>query len=93
LKIFCDLAANDATLTLLKDGVTPHELVFPAAPAPSVLSKSGSDPALADADIAFGQPDAAAVLNASKLRWLHIPAPATLATTRLNSIKLPRSGS
>jgi phosphoglycerate dehydrogenase-like enzyme len=72
LKIFCDLAADDATLTLLKEGVAPHELLFAAAPAPSVLSKSQSDPALADADIAFGQPDAAAVLNASKLRWLHI---------------------
>lgn len=72
LKIFCDLTSDDATLTLLREGVAPHELVFPATPAPSVLSKSEFDPALADTDIAFGQPDAAAVLSAPRLRWLHI---------------------
>jgi phosphoglycerate dehydrogenase-like enzyme len=72
LKIFCDLTAEQETLTLLKQGVAPHEIIFPAKRAASVLSKSGPDPALADADIAFGQPDAAAILQASKLRWLHL---------------------
>ena len=58
MKIFSDLTASDETLTLLKRGVAPHQIVSPAKPAASVLSKSEPDPALADADIAFGQPDA-----------------------------------
>jgi phosphoglycerate dehydrogenase-like enzyme len=72
MKIFSDLNAEADTLLLLKRGVAPHEIVFPAKPAPSVLSPSAPDPALADADIAFGQPDAEAVLRALRLRWLHL---------------------
>ena len=72
MRIFSDLAADDKTLALLKRGVAPHEIVSPAKPAASVLSKSEPDPALADADIAFGQPDAAGVLEAGRLRWLQI---------------------
>jgi phosphoglycerate dehydrogenase-like enzyme len=72
LKIFSDLSADDGTLKLLKSGVAPHELLFPAKPAASVLSSSEPDPALVEADIAFGQPNAAAVLQASRLRWLQI---------------------
>jgi phosphoglycerate dehydrogenase-like enzyme len=72
MKIFCDLSADAETLSLLTRGVAPHELVWPAKPAPSVLSKSNQDPALAEADIAFGQPDAAGVLRAGPLRWVHI---------------------
>jgi phosphoglycerate dehydrogenase-like enzyme len=72
VKIFSDLTASDETLMLLKRGVAPHQIVSPAKPAASVLSKSEPDPALADADIAFGQPDAAGVLQAKRLRWLQI---------------------
>jgi len=72
LKIFSDLTAEPETLMLLKRGVAPHEILFPAKPAPTVLSKSESEPALAEADIAFGQPDAAGVLEAPRLRWLQI---------------------
>ncbi len=72
LKVFSDLNTDADTLLLLKRGVAPHEIVFPAQPAPSVLSQSGPDPTLAEADIAFGQPDAASVLQAERLRWLHI---------------------
>src|SRR2546430_1398309 len=72
LRIFCDLTAEDDSLMLLKRAVAPHELIFPAKPAPSVLSKSEPDPALSDADIAFGQPDTAGVVQALKLRWLQV---------------------
>jgi phosphoglycerate dehydrogenase-like enzyme len=72
LKIFCDLSATEETLSVLKNAVSPHQVVFPAKPAASVLSKSEPDPALAEADIAFGQPDATSVLQAQRLRWLHI---------------------
>ena len=72
LKIFCDLNAPDHVLASLKRDLAPHELVFPANPARSVLSNSDPNPALAAADIAFGQPDAAGVLEAPNLRWLQI---------------------
>src|SRR6516162_3960075 len=72
LKVFSDLTADEETLMLLRRGVAPHKLVFPSEPAISVLSTSGPDPALAEADIAFGQPDAAGVLQAPRLRWLQV---------------------
>lgn len=72
LKIYSDLSADDAEIALLRDGIAPHQLVRPAKPAASVLEKSEADPALADADIAFGQPDASGVLQASGLRWLQV---------------------
>jgi len=72
MKIFCDLAADAETLSVLKRGVVPHEVVLPARPASSVLSKSEPDSALAEADIAFGQPDPAGVLRAGGLRWVQV---------------------
>jgi phosphoglycerate dehydrogenase-like enzyme len=72
LKIFSDLTADNETLRLLRRGVAPHEIVVPSKPATSVLSKSELDPALTDADVAYGQPDAAGVLQAPRLRWLQV---------------------
>jgi len=72
MKIFTDMIMDDAAWKLLRDGVAPHEIVTPEEPAASVLSNSGADPALAEVDAAFGQPDAAAVLQSSRLRWLHV---------------------
>jgi phosphoglycerate dehydrogenase-like enzyme len=72
LKIFSDLSVDDAAWKLLKDGVTPHQIIQPANPAVSVLVQSAPDETLSEADIAFGQPDAASVLKAPRLRWLQI---------------------
>jgi len=72
LKIFSDTPLSDSALKLLRDGVAPHELIFPAKPSISVLAKSHLDPAFTDADIAFGQPDVANVLRSDRLRWMHI---------------------
>jgi phosphoglycerate dehydrogenase-like enzyme len=72
LKIFSDTLLSDSALKLLQTGVAPHELVFPARPAQSVLGKSDLDPALDGVDIAFGQPDIASVLHSSRLRWVHL---------------------
>lgn len=72
LKIFCDLAANEDSISFLRQSIAPHQLVLAAKPAKSVLSKSEVDPGLLTADIAFGQPDAAGVLAAKQLRWLQL---------------------
>lgn len=72
LKIFSDFAAEPEVLERLRQGVAPHALVLHNEPAATVLSKSAPHPALSEADIAFGQPDASAVLQAARLRWLHV---------------------
>lgn len=71
-KIFCDLSADAETLALLQQGVAPHEIFLHSKPAPSVLSKSEPHAALAEADVAFGQPDVAGLLEAGRLRWLQV---------------------
>lgn len=72
MKIFADLTAPEEALLLLRQGVAPHELLLAARPAQTVLSKSEAEPALDEADVAFGQPDAAAVLKAPRLKWLQV---------------------
>jgi len=72
LKIFCDARLPDNAAKLLREGVGPHELVFPATLAASVLGKSGLDPAFAQVDIAFGQPDLANIQLSTRLRWMHL---------------------
>ncbi len=59
-------------MKLLREGVVPHRLTFSRQLATSVLAVAGTDPAIEEADIAFGQPDVTAVLKAERLRWLHI---------------------
>jgi phosphoglycerate dehydrogenase-like enzyme len=72
LKIFCDARLGEDAEKLLREGVGPHELVFPATLAASVLAKSGPDPAFDQADIAFGQPDVANIQRSNRLRWMHL---------------------
>jgi len=63
---------SPATLRLLEQGVAPHQVIFPATPAGSVLNPAAFDPGLAEADIAFGQPAVASVKAATRLRWLQV---------------------
>ena len=72
LKIFCDLRLTDTALRLFEQGVAPHQVVYPASPAGSVLAPAAFDPGLAEADIAFGQPAVASVLGAARLRWVQV---------------------
>lgn len=72
MKIYSDTPFGPAAMDLLRRGVAPNELVFPARMADSVLGKSDAGPELATADIAFGQPDVEGVLGAANLRWVHL---------------------
>jgi phosphoglycerate dehydrogenase-like enzyme len=47
-----------------------HRLVISTQASASVLAAAGDDPALAEADIAFGQPDADACRRHARLRWV-----------------------
>ena len=72
MRIFSDASLSASALEILKKGTASHELVFPRRVAESVLVRTEPDPALATADIAFGQPDAGSVLNSDRLRWVHL---------------------
>ena len=72
MRIFSNLSADDEALRELKQGVAPHQVVFAAQTPASVLSPPRMDSELGDAEVAFGQPDAEAVLQASRLRWLEV---------------------
>ena len=72
LRIFCDAPLSASALKILKQGTSAHELVFPPRAAESVLVRTEPDPALATAEIAFGQPDVEGVFNAESLRWIHL---------------------
>lgn len=72
MKIFSDSKLTDAAAKLLVEGVAPHEVVLPRIPAASVLAESECDPAFADVEIAFGQPDIASIEQSERLRWVHL---------------------
>jgi len=72
VKIFSDTKLTDAALRALLEGADPHELVFSSQLSSSVLAKGAPDPGLAQAQIAFGQPDADAVLASKELQWVHL---------------------
>lgn len=71
-RIFVDFVLPPDALDLLREGCEGHELVFPAAPAASVLTTAAPDPRFFEADIAFGQPDSGAVGKATRLKWIHV---------------------
>jgi phosphoglycerate dehydrogenase-like enzyme len=72
LTVFTDLQAEPALIQRLREGIHPHVLVLPGRTASSVLAEVPPDPAMAEADIAFGQPAVAGVLAAEKLKWLQV---------------------
>ena len=63
---------DDAANTLLAESLAGHRVVFSKSITTSNLSASGADPAINEADIAFGQPDPAAITKAPKLKWAHL---------------------
>src|SRR6266581_9200210 len=65
---FPDPAAND----LLARELSAHRVIYSQSITTSNLSASQSDPAINEADVAFGQPDPAAVIAAPKLNWVHL---------------------
>ncbi len=72
LRIFTDIAASAATMQLLREGTSGHQLLLAETRATSVLEQTPPDPQLFSADIAFGQPDPEALAHAHELKWLQI---------------------
>lgn len=69
LRIWCNATFNTAAMERLSAGTRSHRLILSDVSTDSVLSAGAQDPALGEADIAFGQPDAEQVMRAPKLKW------------------------
>jgi phosphoglycerate dehydrogenase-like enzyme len=65
---FPDEAAN----ALLARSLAGHRVIFSQSITTSNLSASAYVSAIEDADVAFGQPDPLALMNAPRLRWVHL---------------------
>ena len=72
LTIWCNATLGEPALNLLRAEVASHRLVFSNGPAVSVLDVGKPDPSLASADVAFGQPDPDSLLQAQRIRWVHL---------------------
>ena len=71
LTVWCNPQVSDAARELLVEGTKPHRLVFSPV-ATYNLDAGPPDPALLAADVAFGQPDPQTVMQADRLRWVHL---------------------
>lgn len=72
LTIWCNGKFSETATRRLVEGTARHRLIFSAESSASVLTPGRADPALAEADIAFGQPDAAQCLALPRLRWVEV---------------------
>src|SRR5438067_11036368 len=73
LTIWSNIELPAAATALLGEGLHGHRLVLP--PPGARVSPGGRgvpDASLADADVAFGQPDADQVIAAARLRWVQL---------------------
>ncbi len=71
LTIWCNAALPADVMDHLRRSAEPHRLV-PAAGTTSNLHPGQPDPALAAADVAFGQPDPQQVVDSPGLKWVHL---------------------
>jgi phosphoglycerate dehydrogenase-like enzyme len=72
LTIWCNAKFTEPATRLLTDGLRTHRLIFSAQASASVLVSGQLDPTLADADVAFGQPDVEQCMASPKIRWLEV---------------------
>lgn len=72
LTIWCNTKFSDAATKRLLDGARPHRVIFSAQANASVLAPGAKDPALAEADIAFGQPAVDDCVSSPRLRWIEL---------------------
>jgi phosphoglycerate dehydrogenase-like enzyme len=65
---FPDEAANE----LLARSLSGHRVLYSNSITTSNLAASGHDAAIDEADVAFGQPDPAAIMHAPRLKWVQL---------------------
>ena len=72
MTIWCNGPFGAEALGLLHEGVKGHQLVVSEQAVASVLVAGKPDPALAEADIAFGQPDPEACIANPRIKWVSV---------------------
>jgi phosphoglycerate dehydrogenase-like enzyme len=72
LTIWTNAEFPDDIRQMLRDGTRGHRLIFSSAPLDDVLAAGKRDPALAEADVAFGQPDAEECIRYPRLKWIEV---------------------
>jgi phosphoglycerate dehydrogenase-like enzyme len=72
LTIWCNGKFDDAATRLLHEGTQAHRLIVSVRSQASVLAAGESDPKLAEADVAFGQPTVDDCLWSPRLRWVEV---------------------
>jgi phosphoglycerate dehydrogenase-like enzyme len=72
MRIWCNGDFGPEGMALLSEGLKAHSLVLAPKRSKSVLVPGQADPALAAADVAFGQPDPDGCLAAAGLRWIEV---------------------
>ncbi len=72
LTIWCNTKFNAAATRLLDAGLSGHRLVISKLANSSVLVAGSSDPKLAEAEVAFGQPAVEDCLRCPGLRWVEL---------------------
>lgn len=72
LTIWTNADFPEAAARLLRDGVHLHQLLYATEMQTLNLAGGSSDLLLAEADIAFGQPNAEQVMRLDRLQWVHL---------------------
>ena len=72
LTIWCNTKFDEPIMDRLRAALAPHRLVVASSQQASNLAGSDRDQALADADIAFGQPNPDQVLELPRIKWCHL---------------------
>jgi phosphoglycerate dehydrogenase-like enzyme len=88
LTIWCNLQLPWRALAALQAGLGPHRLVRAAESTTCFQPLGRHDPALAEADVAFGQPEADQCLACPRLLWVHL-ASAGYTTFAGDDIRVP----
>jgi phosphoglycerate dehydrogenase-like enzyme len=71
LSIWTNTPLPDSSLSRLRAGIGSNRLLI-GSQLTNILKAAGPDPLLADADIAFGQPDPNQLLALTRLKWVHL---------------------
>ena len=70
--IWCNTIFREEATRQLRAGMKGHTITVPAGATAAVLVEGAPDPALLEADIAFGQPNVGQLLEPSRVRWVHL---------------------
>jgi phosphoglycerate dehydrogenase-like enzyme len=72
LTIWCNAKLPDAAGQQLREGMRDHRLILSSTNLGDVLEAGKPDPAMAEADVAFGQPDAGQCVRCPRVKWIEV---------------------